>query len=102
MNHVKKIEIRTRQDIGYHIDNLHPLDREECVGSAGINKSLTFEQVVELAYKMEPKPNIIIKAGPNAKWYLTRFQKDVIEYEIEKQKWRDTSRCFMYIIEWDK
>ena len=89
MNHVKNVERRPGQDVGYHSDNIHPLDREGCVGSAGIDK-------------MESKPNIIIKAGPNAKWYLKRFQKDEIEDEIEKQKWRDTSRCSMYIIEWDE
>jgi hypothetical protein len=102
MNHVKNVERRNGQDVGYHSSNVHPLDREGCVGSAGIDKSFTFEQVLELAYKMESKPNIIIKAGPNAKWYLKSFQKDEIEDAIEKQKWRDTSRCSMYIIEWDK
>lgn len=88
-------------DVGYHSANIHPADREGCVGKNGIDKTFTLEKMIELAYKMENKPNIIIKAGPNAKWYLKRFPKDVIESEIQKQTWRDTSRCIMYIIEWD-
>ena len=103
MEHVKIIEKRKGVDVGYNSSNISPIDREGCVGASGIDKAFTFEMVLELAYKMENKPNIIIKAGPNAKWYLKHFQKDVIEDEINKQqKWRDTSRCTMYIIEWDE
>ena len=101
MEHINTIERRSGVDVGYHSSNIHPIDREGCVGTRGINKSFTFEMVLELAYKMDNKPNIIIKAGPNAKWYLKRFQKDKIEDEITKQKWRDTSRCTMYIIDWE-
>jgi hypothetical protein len=101
MNHVKKIERRTGVDIGYHSSNIDPIDREGCIGKNGINKSFTFEMVLELACKMADKPNIIIKAGKNAKWYLKHSQKDKIEGEIEKQNWRDTSRCTMYIIDWE-
>jgi len=102
MEYVKRIEKRTGVDVGYTSSNIHPLDGEGCVGASGIDKSFTFEIVLELAYKMAVRPNIIIKAGPNAKWYLKRFQKDVIEDEITKQNWRDTSRGIMYIIEWDE
>ena len=89
-------------DVGYHNSNIDPVDREGCVGKSGIDKSFTLDKVIELAYKMDEKPNIIVKSGPNAKWYLKRFAKDVIESEIEKQKWRDTSHCTMYVIEWDE
>ena len=52
---------------------------------------------------MKEKPNIIVKAGPRAKWYLKKFDKKLIEKEIEKQKsWRDVSRCTTWIIDWDK
>jgi hypothetical protein len=79
------------------------MDREGCVGVSGIDKSYTFEMVLNLAYKMEEnRPNIIVKAGPNAKWYLKRYPIEVIEEEITKQEWRDTSHCTMYIIEWDE
>jgi hypothetical protein len=100
MNHVKFIERRQGVDVGYHHSNIHPDDREGCIGKCGIDKTFTFEMVMDLAYKMESRPNIIIKAGPNAKWYLKCFSKDIIEDEIYKQQWRDTSRCTMYIIDW--
>jgi hypothetical protein len=101
MEHIAMMRKRQGVDVGYHSANIHPADREGCVGKNGIDKTFTLEKMIELAYKMPNKPNIIIKAGPNAKWYLKRFPKDVIESEIQKQTWRDTSRCIMYIIEWD-
>jgi hypothetical protein len=52
---------------------------------------------------MEEKPNIIIKAGTNAKWYIKKFDTNIIEEEILKQRnWRDISKSTMYIIEWDE
>ena len=57
--------------------------------------------VMKLAYKMDEKPNILIKAGPNAKWYMKKVHPSKIDEAIEKQTWRDTSRCTMYIIRWD-
>ena len=101
MEHVKNIEIRKGVDIGYG-DDIEPIDREGCVGTSGIDKSFTLEMVLKLAYKINNKPNIIIKNGKNGKWYLKRFQKHVIDEEIEKQKWRDTSRKIMFIIDWDE
>ena len=102
MEHVKFIEIRKGVDVGYHNSNLYTADRIGCVGKHGINKNFTLDEMIKMAYTMVEKPNIIIKAGPNAKWYLKSFPVDVIEREIEKQNWRDVSRCTMYIIEWDK
>lgn len=102
MEHVKKMEKRLGVDIGYHDSNIVPVDREGCVGKAGIDKSFTLERVIALAYKqVDKKPNIIIKAGQNAKWYLKHCPKEEIEEGIEKQKWRDCSQATMYIIEWD-
>ena len=55
-----------------------------------------------IAYKLDARPNIIIKAGINAKWYLKYFPKEKIQIEVDKQKkFRDISRCTMWIIEWD-
>jgi hypothetical protein len=101
MEHIVKFERRIGVDIGYHESNIHPIDGEGCVGKAGIDKTFTLQQILNLAYKISNKPNIIIKSGPNGKWYLKRFNKDVIEKEIEKQKWRDTTTKIMYIIEWE-
>lgn len=101
MNQVKTVETRKGVDVGYHGSNVVPIDREGCVGKAGIDKTFTFEMVVNLASKLSDKPNIIIKAGPNAKWYLKRCPVDEIDGKIEKEKWRDTSRCTMYVVEWE-
>ena len=104
MDYVKNIEIRKGVDVGYHDSNIEPLNRERCVGKSGIDKTLILQDVLNLAYKIDIKerPNIIIKAGPNAKWYLKRSQKDKIEDKIKTQHFRDTSRYIMYIIDWDE
>jgi hypothetical protein len=102
MEHVMTLKKVTSADVGYHGSDIYPKDCKFRVGKRGIDKSLTLDKIIELAYGMEEKPNIIIKAGPNAKWYLKSFPKDKIQCEIEKQKWRNISRCIMYIVEWDK
>ena len=103
MEHIKQFQKRQGVDVGYNSSNLHPANGEGRVGVRGINKDFTLVQMIELAYKMEQKPNILIKAGPNAKWYIKKFDPSVIEKEIEKQQsWRDVSRCTMYVIEWDE
>ena len=100
MDQVTNIEVRMGIDVGFHSSNIHPIDRDGCVGKQGINKSFTFEMVLNIASKIHEKPNIIIKAGKNAKWYLKRVQKELINDAIINQQWRDTSRCIMYIIDW--
>lgn len=102
MEYVKKFQKRKGVDIGWHESPIHPASGEGRVGKAGMDKKLTLLQMIEIAYKMEDKPNILIKAGPNAKWYIKKFDTNIIDSEIEKQmSWRDTSRCTMYIIDWD-
>ena len=101
MEHVKKFEKRIGVDVGWHESNIVPIDREGCVGKAGIDKSFSLQRIMEIAYKLEPKPNLLIKGGKNAKWYLKRCPIDLIESKNEKQQWRDTSRVILYIVEWD-
>lgn len=102
LEHITRLEKRIGADLGYHESNLRPINDEGCVGKSGLDKNLSLESVLEIAYKMNPKPNIIIKAGCRAKWYLKQCSKDLIDIEIEKQrKWRDISRCTMWIIDWD-
>ena len=101
MDLIKNVTKIKGVDIGYHDSNVEPIDREGCVGKSGINKLFTFEMVLKIAYKIDDKPNIIIKAGENAKWYLKRCPKYMIDEKIQTQKWRDTSRYVMYIIEWE-
>jgi hypothetical protein len=103
MEHIRMLQKRNGCDVGYNSSNLHPSDGEGRAGVSGIDKNFTLGQMIDLAYKMEEKPNILIKAGPNAKWYIKKFDPNVIEEEIEKQRsWRDISRSTMYVIEWDK
>ena len=102
MEHITFLEKRIGADLGYHESNLRPANDEGCVGKSGLDKSLSLEEILEIAYKMNEKPNVIIKAGPRAKWYLKRCPKDLIDAEIEKQRsWRDISRSTMWIIDWD-
>ena len=100
MEYFKTIEKREGCDVGWHSSNIHPTDKEGCIGAAGIDSSYTLDMVMKLAYKMDDKPNIIIKAGKNAKWYMKKLLVDEIDNAIEKQKWRDTRRYTMYIIVW--
>ena len=94
------MEKRVGMDAGYHGSNLEPLNGVGRVGKRGIDKSLSLEKVIKLAYEI--KANVIIKAGKNAKWYLKRFDLTELEEEIKIQRsWRDTSRVTMWIIEWD-
>jgi len=105
MEHVQNYTYTTRTgvDVGYNKDNIHPEDRDGCVGKSGIDKSFALDRVVNIASRIPLKPNIIIKSGRNGKWYLKRFPLETIDAEIEKQQaWRDTSRCTMHIISWEE
>jgi hypothetical protein len=102
MEHINFMQKRTGSDLGYHKSNIHPHDREGCVGKSGLDKNLSLGEILEIAYKIHDKPNIIIKAGPRAKWYLKRCNKELIDEEIQKQRnWRDISSSTMWIIDWD-
>jgi hypothetical protein len=102
MEHITLMEKRIGADLGYHESNLRPANDEGCVGKSGLDKNLSLEEILEIAYKMKEKPNVIIKAGTRAKWYLKRCPKNLIDAEIEKQRsWRNISRSTMWIIDWD-
>lgn len=102
MEHVTLMQKRLGVDVGFNGSCHHPANGEGCVGKRGLDKNLSLERILEIAYEMDTKPNIIIKAGPRAKWYLKHFPKDFIERAIEKQKkWRDISSATMWIIDWD-
>jgi hypothetical protein len=104
MEHFKSIQKRCGVDVGYHNSNIMPdFYHEGCVGVSGINKTYSLAQVMEIAYKMKEKPNIIVKRGPNGKWYFKKIDVNVIEEKIQQQKWREgIERQIMYIIEWDE
>ena len=97
MEFLKKLERRESTDVGFHESNLEPLNGVGKVGKTGIDKTFSLERVIKLAHEINA--NIIIKAGPNAKWYLKRFPLDELDREIAKQAWRNTSRATMWIVE---
>ena len=98
MENIMKLEKLKGVDVFYG-KNLEPLNGVGRVGNSGIDKSFSLEKIIQLAYEI--KANIIVKAGPKAKWYLKRCNLEDIDMEIKNQKWRDTSRCTMWIITWD-
>ena len=101
MEHFTNIEKKLGCDIGRG-NGLHPEDGKWRVGKEGFNKNLRLNDLVELAYTMDnPRPNIVIKGGKNAKWYLKYCIADKIDEQIKKTKYRDCSRCSMYIITWE-
>lgn len=101
MEHFRNIERRDGVCIGYK-DDLHPEDGRGRVGKSGFDKTLRLNDIIDIAYTMEnPRPNIIVKGGPNAKWYLKYCEEDKIDDKIEKTKWlKQAKMCTTYIIKW--
>ena len=93
-------------DVGGDNTNVQPNNGEGRVGKACIDKTFTLERVIDIAYRTPGKPNIIVKAGKNAKWYLKNIEPTLIERMIEetnRSSWhKDVRNRVMYIIEWDK
>ena len=92
-------------DVGFHESPIHPADgsddAKKRVGKRGFDKTLSFEEMIGIASRIEERPNVIVKAGKNAKWYLKRFPKETIYDEIEKQQWRPgVKNCTMWVVEW--
>ncbi len=98
MQHFVNIQKRNNSDVGFIGDNIRPLNNKGCIGKHGIDKNYSLDKLIELAYEVDA--NIIIKSGPNAKWYLKKVRLNEIDKEIYKQSWRDVSRTTMWIIEW--
>ncbi len=91
MEHIRMEHIRMEHIKIDHADlkwgkNLHPADGEGRVGKQGIDATYTLDMVKAIAYRMPEKPNIIIKSGENAKWYIKKCPKDEIAGEIEKMR----------------
>ena len=105
MDHFTMIEKRNGCDVKKGCD-LHPEDGRGRVGKSGFDKKLKLNDLLDIAYSMNnPRPNIIIKAGKNAKWYLKFCMVDKIEEKIEENRKHSTAfgpnRCTMYIVKWD-
>jgi hypothetical protein len=104
MDSVTKLYMYPGADVGYHESVIHPEDgtndANKRVGKRGFDKTLTLDDMINIASRMEDPPNIIVKGGKNAKWYLKRIPKEMIEFEINKQRWRSTDNCTMWAVEW--
>jgi hypothetical protein len=94
-----KFERRNGVNIFQH--DVNPSDGEGCIGKCGIDKTYTLEKVIDLAYKMEEKPNIIFRSTHKSKWYLKSVPKDTIDAKIQKGQWVNKPENIMYIIEWE-
>lgn len=103
MEHIQKIEKKVGVDIGWNSFNMYPEDGEGRKGKQGFDETLTFERMLGIAYRMNPRPNIMIKGGLNAKWYLKYFPEELIEHEIGiTTKWKkNIPHNKLYIITWD-
>lgn len=96
MEHITFLEKRVGSSLVCQESNLRPINYKSCVGKS------TLQRMLEIAYKMDDKPNIIIKEGFSGKWHLIRSPKDLINESIEKQKiWIDISQSTIWIIDWD-
>ena len=86
MEHFERIQKKRGCDLGRGID-IHPEDGTGRVGKSGFNKQLQLNDLIEIAYTIKnPRPNIIIKAGQNAKWYLKYCDLSLVDEKYNKQK----------------
>ena len=106
MDYFKYIEKRKQSNLK-HGDDKHPQNSKQNVypriGVSGYDKNLKLNDLIEIAYNNfdNPKPNIIVKAGPNAKWYLKYCNYNDLDHEIDKVSFNNKCRCTMYIIKWE-
>lgn len=108
MDKIKTLRKIRKADVGWNRDNMQPDDREGCAGK-GFDKTLPIEALIKIAYKMNPRPNIIImtvakRAPYKGQSYMKLFPLDNIDKEIEKRRNNcfGCDRCIMYIIEWEE
>jgi hypothetical protein len=65
------------------------------------DKNYTLDEMYQIMWLMEIRPNILVKSGKNAKWYVKWIDPTTIEYRIAKQKkFRNLKGYVMWIIEW--
>lgn len=95
-------------------NNIRPSQDQGAVGKGGIDKNIPFERVVKIAYETKDdsgrRPNVIIKAGINAKWYLKFCPEEKLDDRISK--WRNSKSGIekkkmkvpptLYFIQWNE
>jgi len=109
MDNITNIKRIPGVDVGFH-NNIKPINNEGVTGkNNGINKNFTFEMILNIAYKIETsnRPNIIVRSGKIAMWYLKRCSIEEIPDRIKKEeegmrgKNGRLKHFQMYIIEWE-
>ena len=99
MEHITFLEKRIGNSLRNKETSLYPVNNKDCVCRSAF---LSIERILKIAYKMDEKPNIIIREGSGCKWHLIRSPKDLIDSSIEKQRrWIDISRSTIWIVNWD-
>ena len=99
---VTKLEKRIGVTVGFkNTSSYDALEYEGRVGKHGFDANLRLDTMMEIASRMENRPNIIVKGGIHAKWYLHLVPSEKIDAAIDKQRWRNNSfNSTMWIIEW--
>jgi hypothetical protein len=54
---------------------------------------MTLDEVKKIAYDMHQKPNIIIKSGPNALWYIKKCPPEKILEKIAVWRQKEGRKC---------
>ena len=100
---VKKLERYEGIDIGWSVSNPereYMGAHEERRGKNGFNGELDLDQMLAISYTFEPRPNVIVKGGPNSKWYIKLIPINEV-HDFDKQKWRSgLKNALLWIIEW--
>ena len=63
MEHITLMKKRVGADLGYHGTNLCPANDEGCVGKSGLDKELSLERILEIAYKMDKNLISLLRLG---------------------------------------
>lgn len=73
-----------------------------CVGKNGFDKNLSLDDVIEFIAKPK-KANLIVKSGPNAKWYVKKVSvedaKQTIKSGTKNYLSIDKSKCYVVSFE---
>lgn len=103
MENFSSVKKFNNKDIGSSASNVYPEDKniypkngKGRVGKEGIDKNYTLPEIIEIAFKMRIKPNIIVKTGNNGKWYLKKFTNKEIQNKIR------SGNSTLWVIEWNE
>lgn len=101
MEHISSLTRKLSADVGFRGKEDINIEHPFRVGASGYDKNLNLSQIVEIAYSINPKPNIIVKPGPNRKWYIKNIPYNEIEESISHANTRrNNEKSTLWIISW--